>query len=524
LEDHKQSALHLKKASEQILTMDVLQDCRKQARNCGEDLLDDTLALDKLSGLCPADRANRREAISALDALLEEVDMVKAHLARAEKQLQEQSSSDAREEESGGNSHSPSEEDAPDEDVLPMLAEEVAPEEGTVDEEGVGAGEMEVDDSMDRTLSQVSKQMQMQDVLSGLHRHEESVVRLKEKLARLVSRLSREEYHLDEEQKVLDDCRKSVRNCSEDVMEVMGNLDDLSGLFPEDRATRKQALTQLDALLEEIEVVKRDLKEVEKNLSEKLAQKRRNASANAGASTKAGKQPVLRLRGNAAPKSVPQHMGHADVCGRGPRCQQSDDGRSSRSSLLSSSSSISSSSTSSAPACSAPEQGHTGAATNHPAEVPVPSQRFWKALEFPLRFRPSEERGCYLLSCPVPSHLEDVKLELSPGATHLTVSGVHLPTAAEVEGMHKQISFAAQHCFNQGRTSLDPEWHLELYAKLSQGKFGFFSETFELPRDVNVSDIEASCQQGVLQVRIPKHVRRARTVQHPCFGNPFFSM
>merc|ERR1712178_459902 len=106
-----------KKASEQILTMDVLQDCRKQARNCGEDLLDDTLALDKLSGLCPADRANRREAISALDALLEEVDMVKAQLARAEKQLQEQSSSDVREEESGGNSHSPSEEDAPDEDV-----------------------------------------------------------------------------------------------------------------------------------------------------------------------------------------------------------------------------------------------------------------------------------------------------------------------------------------------------------------------------------------------------------------------
>jgi len=354
----------------------------------------------------------------------------------------------------------------------------------------------------------------MQDLVVGLNRHEESALRLKDKVARLVSRLSCEDSRLDEERKVLEDCRKSARNCSEDVIEVMGSLDNLSGLFPEDRAIRKQALAKLDALLEEIDVVKGDLKDAEKDLSEKLALRSKNNPVQAATPTKP-EQPVLRLRGNAAPKTSPRRVGHAHDAGRGPRSQEPDEGRNTRSSSPSSASSRSSSSINSASDCAGPQQPRMLGAPKPVREVPVPPQRFWKAMELPLRFRPSEEKGCYLLAGRAPSRLEDVKLELSPGATHLTVSGLHLPTARELEGMQKQISFAGRR--------IDPEWDLELYAKLSQCKFGYFSETFELPRDVDVSGIEASCDHGALQVIIPKHVRRTRPVQHPFFGgHPFF--
>merc|ERR1711904_426183 len=116
-------------------------------------------------------------------------------------------------------------------------------------------------------------------------------------------------------------------------------------------------------------------------------------------------------------------------------CWKSWDGRSrSRSSSTSSSSSRSSGSSGQDEMIGAPDAV---------VQVPVPPQRFWRSMELPLDFRPSEDRSGYSLSCQVPAHLQDVKLELNPRATHLTISGVHLPTAEEVEAMQKQISFAA---------------------------------------------------------------------------------
>jgi len=57
-------------------------------RNSGEDLLEDMLALDKLSGLFPEDRATRKAAIAKLDSLLEQVDQTKADLARLQKEVE----------------------------------------------------------------------------------------------------------------------------------------------------------------------------------------------------------------------------------------------------------------------------------------------------------------------------------------------------------------------------------------------------------------------------------------------------
>lgn len=58
----------------------AVDDERKRARNIGEDLTQDLLSLDKLSGLVPEDRACRKAAIAAIEALLDDIDAAKSVL------------------------------------------------------------------------------------------------------------------------------------------------------------------------------------------------------------------------------------------------------------------------------------------------------------------------------------------------------------------------------------------------------------------------------------------------------------
>jgi len=60
----------------------------KANRNLGEDLLEDMLALDKLVGLHPEDRSNRKAAIANIEALLEIVDGNRAQIVRLQKEAQ----------------------------------------------------------------------------------------------------------------------------------------------------------------------------------------------------------------------------------------------------------------------------------------------------------------------------------------------------------------------------------------------------------------------------------------------------
>eukprot|EP00929_Paragymnodinium_shiwhaense_P075200 TRINITY_DN3843_c0_g1_i1.p1 TRINITY_DN3843_c0_g1~~TRINITY_DN3843_c0_g1_i1.p1 ORF type:complete len:403 (+),score=84.95 TRINITY_DN3843_c0_g1_i1:98-1306(+) len=59
----------------------------KTARNLGEDLLEDLLQLDKLSGLAPGSRTKRKTAINSLETLLDTVDTSKDRLSRQQKEL-----------------------------------------------------------------------------------------------------------------------------------------------------------------------------------------------------------------------------------------------------------------------------------------------------------------------------------------------------------------------------------------------------------------------------------------------------
>jgi len=112
-------------------------------------------------------------------------------------------------------------------------------------------------------------------------------------------------------------------------------------------------------------------------------------------------------------------------------------------------------------------------------------------------------------------------VELSPDSTRLLIAGTHLPSEAELEKMQDSI---VHHCWQRGQSSLDSRTAQQLYASMGSGRFGSFSKTFQLPTDVDVSRIETSCNQGILRVKLPKKIYRARRpVQSPFQGgHPFF--
>jgi len=65
----------------------LVERARKQTREFNEDLVDDMLALDRLSGLASQDRARRKSAIACIDALLERLDAASGRLGRLQKRL-----------------------------------------------------------------------------------------------------------------------------------------------------------------------------------------------------------------------------------------------------------------------------------------------------------------------------------------------------------------------------------------------------------------------------------------------------
>eukprot|EP00931_Biecheleriopsis_adriatica_P024261 TRINITY_DN15165_c1_g1_i1.p1 TRINITY_DN15165_c1_g1~~TRINITY_DN15165_c1_g1_i1.p1 ORF type:complete len:623 (+),score=154.57 TRINITY_DN15165_c1_g1_i1:55-1923(+) len=67
----------------------AVEEARKKARNFGEDLLEDMLLLDNISGLAEEDRSMRKATISGLEGLLQDVDAAKARLANLHRQLED---------------------------------------------------------------------------------------------------------------------------------------------------------------------------------------------------------------------------------------------------------------------------------------------------------------------------------------------------------------------------------------------------------------------------------------------------
>merc|ERR1712187_723958 len=76
---------------------------------------------------------------------------------------------------------------------------------------------------------------------------------------------------------------------------------------------------------------------------------------------------------------------------------------------------------------------------------------------------------------------------------------------------------------------------IETYADLGHGRFGSFSETFQVPSDVDMHKIRYSFEDGVLCISLPRRIwreSRPMTARHPyghqrragLWGHPAFGL
>jgi len=158
------------------------------------------------------------------------------------------------------------------------------------------------------------------------------------------------------------------------------------------------------------------------------------------------------------------------------------------------------------------QQGHPKS-----LDIPVLANQFWEQLDLAIDFRGSEQKSCYTLLAQSGDLLaREINLELSPDASSLRISGTHVPNVREAKEMQARIR---QYLLTHDQMPCDLDDVKHMYAKLGSGRFGSFSKTVRLPRDIDVNRIEASCNDGVLCVRLPKQHRRPRpSMSHPFFG------
>jgi HSP20 family molecular chaperone IbpA len=125
---------------------------------------------------------------------------------------------------------------------------------------------------IERTKSQIAKQLQVHHIVQQVAGREDFI----NELQGIVSRLEKEGVHEDESLHkavaVVTEAQKEARNLGEDLMEDLLTLDSLSNLIPEDRMTRKKALSDIEALLGIVDEAKVELGIYRKKLEAKLAE------------------------------------------------------------------------------------------------------------------------------------------------------------------------------------------------------------------------------------------------------------
>mmetsp|Transcript_15567 Transcript_15567/g.42040 ORF Transcript_15567/g.42040 Transcript_15567/m.42040 type:complete len:386 (+) Transcript_15567:91-1248(+) len=348
-------------------------------------------------------------------------------------------------------------------------------------------------DIMERTNSQAAEHIQICSVLERLEGQKVPI----HELSRTVSELGRgadlaaensNSANLKDVAARVDQARKKARNFGEDLLEDMLSLDGLSGLVTEDRAKRKAAIVGIESLLEDVDATEQLLGGLHKKLQADL-------------SLLAGPEDALKPD-TQLQSSVAQHPERMEEIGQAAQHLSVPDPAAQE-----------------PPGLSSPE-----------LRVPPPSRELWESVRLPVRFRTRETASGYEIRASAPGlHLDDVSIDFGEDGSSFIISGLLLPTPRRADRMHRQLTYCAlQQTQGLPHKAHDSASHLaefarQGYAELSQGGFGRFSETFQIPQDADASGIQASYREGVLRVIIPKRTRRvAPRTAYGGFGDRYW--
>merc|ERR1719356_373169 len=332
--------------------------------------------------------------------------------------------------------------------------------------------------SVERTASQTSAQKQIEGVSERIEERKVTV----QKLLQSITDLSCEGdvQTLLESEKLLDIAKKQARNLGEDLLEDLLALDGLSGLIPEDRNRRKAAIVGINLLLEDVDASKVRLAALQKQLQTALdAEKNRQREAEA-VDPRADAQ---EMRESGSPEEPHRPTSEAEAL-----------------------------------------TSHRGLGEQQRLSAPVGAM--WKGLQRPVDFQVRQERGSYVLFAALPGlTTEELAIDLSDDESTLTVAGLCVPSAHQADQMRKQLLVQLQRLartspqrFRELSSKLD-KVAMEAYADLGRGRFGSFSETFQVPSDVDMHNIRYSFEDGVLRITLPRRSwreSRPMTARHPC--------
>eukprot|EP01129_Flabellula_baltica_P005195 TRINITY_DN1859_c0_g1_i1.p1 TRINITY_DN1859_c0_g1~~TRINITY_DN1859_c0_g1_i1.p1 ORF type:complete len:570 (-),score=144.42 TRINITY_DN1859_c0_g1_i1:37-1716(-) len=133
----------------------------------------------------------------------------------------------------------------------------------------------------------------------------------------------------------------------------------------------------------------------------------------------------------------------------------------------------------------------------------------WKQMRLRPKFTVDRKGNGFILQAYIPGiNKEDIDVNVN-GDT-LVLAGLRLPTEEDLALLQAKIDQAG----------IPSEQHESALLRLGAGRYGRFSETFQLPHNTDIDNIKATYQGGVLRAFVP--VNPQPRVQRPPV-NPFFS-
>jgi len=125
------------------------------------------------------------------------------------------------------------------------------------------------------------------------------------------------------------------------------------------------------------------------------------------------------------------------------------------------------------------------------------SQPNWESLKLVPKMEVSETPRYYLVASYIPGMSEeDISIQISKNKKTLTIEGVRAPTPQEEQILRNTIRK------KHPGIGLEVENHLLL--KAGSGRWGKFSESYQLPDHTDPESISAKYERGVLRVYVPK--------------------
>eukprot|EP00009_Paramoeba_aestuarina_P007996 CAMPEP_0201518852 /NCGR_PEP_ID=MMETSP0161_2-20130828/9580_1 /ASSEMBLY_ACC=CAM_ASM_000251 /TAXON_ID=180227 /ORGANISM="Neoparamoeba aestuarina, Strain SoJaBio B1-5/56/2" /LENGTH=600 /DNA_ID=CAMNT_0047916741 /DNA_START=99 /DNA_END=1898 /DNA_ORIENTATION=+ len=118
----------------------------------------------------------------------------------------------------------------------------------------------------------------------------------------------------------------------------------------------------------------------------------------------------------------------------------------------------------------------------------------WAELKLDAKLRVTTAADRYIITGNIPGMDEkDIGIEVVDGGNTLQISGVRLPTPAELQQMKNRLA----------HYTYPKEHEKELLLRLGAGRFGRFCDKYSL-KNCDRNNIEASYERGVLRVFIPR--------------------